>query len=419
MTRTVYVICRGLDCDLTVRCIECTNVLEDKMFQYFAHKISLKKKLESKLKHKASSQSTSADVAPATAVVESSLAPAAVTVASAVACPISVTTNSASQVNNKEVISHFDSLFASLAQSLEARFSAIDSRFSQVMVNSASTDDNAKNVSCQDVSHPSFSAPIAPVAVRDEHPPAWAPCTPYSEGLGKSCKGLATVSSLTGVTSLPRLTFAQVIDRVRVYESSVGYVPDSYLTSLHSFVVYSDEFDVAISGDLLVDSVRSFRQHLADPVDPVPGMSQGGDNIVQFLYCLMASSGSSSQWCLGVSGDRRGGGGGFGYSRGCFLPFHLLSPPPYRFLLSLRLLPPFHPRFPFLTLVVSLHLILLLLLLRLLPLLRRLLRLRSPRLFPSALPSPVAFLLLVLLLPSLRFCLLLLLWFHFLPLLPL
>ena len=49
-----------------------------------------------------------------------------------------------------------------------------------------------------------------------------------------------------GVTSLPRLSFVDVIDRVRVYESSMSYVPDSFLTSLRSVVVYLEEFDVAI-----------------------------------------------------------------------------------------------------------------------------------------------------------------------------
>ena len=104
------------------------------------------------------------------------------------------------------------------------------------------------------------------MAVRDGHPPAQAPYAPYSEGLGKSCEGPDTVSSPTGVTSLPHLTFAEVIDRVRVHESSMGYVPELYLASLRSFVVYSDKFDVAISGDSLADSVRSFRQCLADPL---------------------------------------------------------------------------------------------------------------------------------------------------------
>ena len=71
----------------------------------------------------------------------------------------------------------------------------------------------------------------------------------------------------------------------------MGYVPDSYLTSLHAFVIYSDKFGVGIGGDSLADSVRSFRQRLTDPNDPVPGMSQGWDSVVRFLYRLVASSG--------------------------------------------------------------------------------------------------------------------------------
>ena len=154
------------------------------------------------------------------------------------------------------------------------------------MVSSASSDDNARpNVSCQDVSNSSIPAPITLVAVRDKHPPARAPYAPYSEGLEKSREGPATESSLTGVASFTHLAFTEVVDRVRVYESSVGYAPDSYLT-----FVYSDKFCVAISGDSLVDSVCSFRQRLTDPNDPVPGTSQGGNSVVRFLYRLVASS---------------------------------------------------------------------------------------------------------------------------------
>ena len=54
---TVCVRCRGVDCDLTIRCIECTDVASDKMSEYVTHKLSLKKKLESKYKLKALSQS--------------------------------------------------------------------------------------------------------------------------------------------------------------------------------------------------------------------------------------------------------------------------------------------------------------------------------------------------------------------------
>ena len=45
---TVCVLCRGMVCDLTIRCIECLDIDDDKMSLYLSHKISLKKKLESK-----------------------------------------------------------------------------------------------------------------------------------------------------------------------------------------------------------------------------------------------------------------------------------------------------------------------------------------------------------------------------------
>ena len=102
----------------------------------------------------------------------------------------------------------------------------------------------------------------------------YAPYVPYSDGLGKSCEGPAAVRSPVGSSSLPQLAFSDLIDRVRVYESLMGFVPASYLDSLRSFVVYSDEFEVAIGGDSLTDSIRFFHQRLSDPLDPVPGMSQ-------------------------------------------------------------------------------------------------------------------------------------------------
>ena len=154
------------------------------------------------------------------------------TVAPAIVSPIAITTVSESLAVNKEVISRLESLSLPFWLSLEARFTAIDNCFSQVMVSSASSYDNARpNVSCQDLFNSSIPAPITPVAVRDKHPPARAPYAPYSEGLGKSREGPATESSPTGVASFPYLAFTKVVDRVRVYESSVGYAPDSYLTS--------------------------------------------------------------------------------------------------------------------------------------------------------------------------------------------
>ena len=309
---TVCVQCRGVDCDLNSRCIECTDVTTDRMSEYLAHKLSLKKKLISKRRLKTPSQSPVMDVAPAVSAVEPSPAEPVVAIAPAVDLvdpPVSVATVQESPSHSdRDIISHVESLFQSFSKSLEVRFSSIDERFRQVISSSSSNaNDNRPVVSSQDVTNPSFTAP-SPVAVRDEHLPARAPYAPYSDGLGKSYEGPAAVSSHVGVTSLPKLAFSVRIDRVRVYESSMGVVPDSFLDSLHLFVVYSDEFGVAIGGDLLADSVRSFHQHLSDLHDSIPGTSQGGDSIIRFLYRIVASLGSSPQLALGAAGGHRGEG---------------------------------------------------------------------------------------------------------------
>ena len=221
-----------MDCDLTVCSIECTDVASDKMSKYLAHKLCLRKKLESKHKLEALSQSPVIDVAPAVSAVETSPAEAVVTVARAVDPPVSVATVQESPAfSDANIISHVESLFLSFAKSLEVRFSSIDERFSQVIGSSTSNDNvNRPIVSSQDVINPSFTAP-SPVAV---HPPAQASHVPCSDGLGKFHEGPAAVRSPVGVSSLNQLAFSDLVDRVRVYESSMSFAPDLYLDSARS-----------------------------------------------------------------------------------------------------------------------------------------------------------------------------------------
>ena len=49
---TVCTDCRGIDCDLETRCIECTDVSDLVMQDYVSHKLSLKCKLLAKCKLK-------------------------------------------------------------------------------------------------------------------------------------------------------------------------------------------------------------------------------------------------------------------------------------------------------------------------------------------------------------------------------
>ena len=171
------------------------------------------------------------------------------------------------------------------------RFSSIDLRFSQVIPSSASLS-HPSDVSCQDVlSNRCLSVP-SPVAVHTEHPPDRGPYVLYSDGLGTTLGGPAAVSVSADATSLPRMLFANLLATVQFYESR-GRVPDSFLDTLRLYVVVALDFDIAIGGSSLADSITAHCLHLSDPVNPVLGPSQGGDSIVLFLHHLMASLGAS------------------------------------------------------------------------------------------------------------------------------
>ena len=89
----------------------------------------------------------------------------------------------------------------SFKDSMEARFANIDHRFSQFSASSASPV-SMSNVSCQDATNHSLTAP-SPLAVHSEHPPDMGPCAPYTDGLGYSEGGPATVSESSDATSSP------------------------------------------------------------------------------------------------------------------------------------------------------------------------------------------------------------------------
>ena len=109
-------------------------------------------------------------------------------------------------------------------------------------------------------------------------------------------------------TLLPFPTsFAALMTTVKFIGSSSGRAPDSFLDSFRVYVVVLPDFDLAIGGSSLEDSIRSYRLHLFDPLNPIPGPSQEGDSIVLFLYCLVASSGASPLVASGVSAMRHRG----------------------------------------------------------------------------------------------------------------
>ena len=99
-----------------------------------------------------------------------------------------------------------------------------------------------------------------------------------------------------GVLSL-RLIRSILIDMVRELEQHFGYLPDRYLQSLRVQIIGSRDHSVMMSGDSIIDSIRSHRFRVCDPVSPTPGSSCGGDSIVPFLQSLfgIATFNSSSR----------------------------------------------------------------------------------------------------------------------------
>ena len=289
-----------MDCNLETRCIESTDVSDLVMQDYVSLKLSLKRKQRAKCKHKVPLPLSMVVYEPE--VFAGDLPPAEP--ASPSVSPVTVTTASVIlQSVDTAVVDQFKSMIASFAKSLEARFSSFDCRFSQVMTSSASVT-QPSDVSCQDVnSNHSLSAP-SPVAMRTEHPPDRGPSALYSDNLGTTLGGLAVVSASIYATSLPCMSFADLLAAFQFFEAS-GRVPDSFLDTLRSYVIVAPDFDVAISGSSLADAIRAY--HMPDPLHPVPGPSQGGDSIVPFLYRLVASLGSSPLVTSNTSALRLGG----------------------------------------------------------------------------------------------------------------
>ena len=98
------------------------------MVDYFAHKLSLKCKLLAKRKCNAP--------LPPSVVVAGDQSPAKLCVSLAVVT--SAFDSLAENQSSRDIVSQVKSMFATFAESLEARFSSVDQRFSQVISSSAS-----------------------------------------------------------------------------------------------------------------------------------------------------------------------------------------------------------------------------------------------------------------------------------------
>ena len=202
---------------LILTCRLGTDVSDVIMQDYVSHKLSLNKKLLTKHKHKT-------PVPPSMVVHEHEALGGDATPAEPAPPFVSPVVTTASDTVQSAVVDQVKLMFASFQESLEARFTQIDNRFSQISSSSASLNQDS-NDNCQDAINRSFSAPY-PVAVRSEHPPDRGPSAPYSDRLGSSLGGPATVSASDDATSLPRMAFANMLETVQLLEGS-GRVPDA------------------------------------------------------------------------------------------------------------------------------------------------------------------------------------------------
>ena len=144
-----------------------------------------------------------------------------------------------------DILFQVKGLFDSFAASLEARFTSIDNKVSEVAssrdlpIASAahqSEPDGIRDVSVQDVanSNNSFSAPTV-VARRFDPVPDVVPSAPYPDGLGTYSGGPVATNALSNATSLTHICFVDLLATIRVLEVS-GRVPDAFLESLRGSI---------------------------------------------------------------------------------------------------------------------------------------------------------------------------------------
>ena len=285
---SLCVVCQGLIVTTDNRCPKCAGVGDLAMTNYIKHKLSLQRKLQSKrkLKEKVSTPAVAVDAVDV-AVSDQPASPIPQSVSSDPPVP----DDDATQLSGvrREILSQVKSLFDSFAQSLEARFSSIDYRFSQDIPSATSNVNNVSTDVSQDVINPSLSA-LSVVAGRSEPMPDRAPSVSYTGDLGTNLGGPAAADVPSGGSSLPRLSFEDLLVTVKFLESSGGSVPDSFLDSLRGIVVYPTNHSFAMGEDSLADSISAFCAHVSDPMNPTPGPSRGGGSIISFLCNLVGVS---------------------------------------------------------------------------------------------------------------------------------
>ena len=91
-----------------------------------------------------------------------------------------------------------------------------------------------------------------------EHVRDSAPSVSYTGDLGTILGGPVGADVPLGRSSLPRLSFEDLLVMIRFFELYGGSVPNSFYRALRNVVVSSTEHSFAMGGALLADSITLF-----------------------------------------------------------------------------------------------------------------------------------------------------------------
>ena len=84
--------------------------------------------------------------------------------------------------------------------------------------------------------------------------------------------GRASAAGATsGDISLPKMKFRDLEGTVRFFEKSGQGIPTSFLESLRSMIVVSEEFDFIIEGNSLADSLDPVRSRFCNSKGTISG----------------------------------------------------------------------------------------------------------------------------------------------------
>ena len=192
------------------------------------------------------------------------------------------------------------------AKQLESKFSRIDEKYSQLGSATATViGDSSVNISqdslnvSYDVCNPFFSAP-APVAVLTRHDPDKASYASQRGDLEIPMGWVVAGGPLSSGASLPQTCFRDLEGTISCFDRSGLDLPESFQNSLRSIPVVSVEYNFAIAGRTVVDSLASSHSRVCSSKDPIPGPSQGRGSVLGVLQEIVGVTSSSLP--LGASG---------------------------------------------------------------------------------------------------------------------